>query len=171
MITKYINKNSIFFLISKSVKPEGRMIDEDTGTRLPLAIYLEDSNFSVNIMELCSVNEPQGKTGVSTVHIIQSPKPSLKVILLYEEEEKKTESEPRKRWPTHHSTVTTGTYGSTWSTSHSLTYFVLTTDWGVGLVICLVRQRKPRYIETEFWVPSLPHYSVLPPWWKLFING
>ena len=90
MITKYINKNSIFFLISKSVKPEGRMIDEDTGTRLPLAIYLEDSNFSVNIMELCSVNEPQGKTGVSTVHIIQSPKPSLKDILLYEEEEKKT---------------------------------------------------------------------------------
>ena len=42
------------------------MIDEGTGTRLPLAIYLEDSNFSVNIMELCSVNEPQGKTGVST---------------------------------------------------------------------------------------------------------
>ena len=53
MITKYINKNSIFFLISKSVKPEGRMIDEDTGTRLPLAIYLEDSNFSVNVTELC----------------------------------------------------------------------------------------------------------------------
>ena len=62
------------------------------------------------------------------MHIIQSPNLSLKVILLYEEEEKKTESEPRKRWPTQHSTITAGTYGSTWSISHSLTYFVLTTD-------------------------------------------
>ena len=46
------------------------------------------------------------------MHIIQSPKLSLKVILLYEEE-KRTESEPRKRWPTQHSTITAGTYGST----------------------------------------------------------
>ena len=49
MITKYINKKLNFFLISKSVKAEGRMIDEDTGSRLCLAIYLEDSNVSVNI--------------------------------------------------------------------------------------------------------------------------
>ena len=129
------------------------MIDEDKGPMFPLAIYLEGSIFSVNIMELHWVNEPQGMTGVSTVHIIQSPKLSLKVIVLYKEEEKKTESEPRKRWPTQHSTVTAGTYGSTWSSSHSLTYFVLTTDWGGDTIICLVRQRKPRYIETEFWVP------------------
>ena len=53
MIAKYINKNSFFFLISKSVKAEGRMIDEDTGSRLCLAIYLEDTNLSVNITELC----------------------------------------------------------------------------------------------------------------------
>lgn len=66
MITKYINKKLNFFFNKHVVKAVGRMIDEDTGTRLPLAIHLEDSNFSVNIMELCSVNEPQGKTGVST---------------------------------------------------------------------------------------------------------
>lgn len=42
------------------------MIDEDTGSRLPLAIYLEDSNFSVNVTELCWVNGLQGMTGVST---------------------------------------------------------------------------------------------------------
>ena len=29
------------------------MIDEDTGPLLPLAIYLEDSKFSVNVTELC----------------------------------------------------------------------------------------------------------------------
>ena len=127
------------------------MIDEDTWPKLPLAIYLEDRNFSVNVTELCWVDE-QGMTGVSTMHIIQSPKLSLKAILLYEEEEKSIESETRKRWPTQHSTVTAGTCGSTWNTSHSLTYFVLTTDWGGDTVICLVRQRKPRYIETEFWV-------------------
>ena len=92
-------------------------------------------------------------TGVSTVHKIQSLKLSLKIILLYEEEEKTTESEPRKRWPTQHSTVTAGTYGSTWRTAHSRTYLVLTTDWGGDTIICLVRQRKPRYTETEFWVP------------------
>ena len=137
------------------------MIDEDTGSRLPLAIYLEDSNFSVNITELCWVNEPQRMTGLSTLHIIQSPKLSLKVILLYKEEEKRTEWEPRKRWPTQHSTITAGTYGSTWNTSHLLTYFVLTTDWGGDTIICLVRQRKSRYIETEFWVPcsSLLFYT------------
>ena len=129
------------------------MIDEDKGPMFPLAIYLEDSNFSVNIMELRWVNEPQGMTGVSTVHIIQSPKLSLKVILLDKEEEKRTESELRKRWPTQHSTVTAGTCGSTWSSSHSLIYFVLTTNWRGDAIICLVRQRKPRYIETEFWVP------------------
>ena len=125
------------------------MTDEDTRPRLPLAIYLEDSKFSVNVTELCWVNEPQVMTGVSTLHIIQSPKLSLKAILLYEEEEKSIESETRKRWPTQHSTITAGTYGSTWSTSHSLTYFVLITDWGGDTVICLVRQRKSRYIETE----------------------
>ena len=52
MIAKYINKTQFFFLIRKSVKAEGRMIDEDKGPMFPLAIYLEDSNFSENIMEL-----------------------------------------------------------------------------------------------------------------------
>ena len=99
------------------------MIDEDTGPLLPLAIYLEDSKFSVNVTELCWVNKPQGMTGVSTHAYNPVSKLSLQVLLLYEEEEKRTESEPRKRWPTQHSTITAGTYGSTWSTSHSLTCF------------------------------------------------
>ena len=129
------------------------MTDEDTRPRLPLAIYLEDSKFSVNVTELCWVNEPQVMTGVSTLHIIQSPKLSLKAILLYEEEEKSIESETRKRWPTQHSTITAGTYGSIWSTSHSLTYFVFTTVQEAGTLSCLVRQRKLRFIGTEFWVP------------------
>ena len=128
------------------------MIDEDTGPLLPLAIYLEDSKFSVNVTELCWVNKPQGMTGVSTHAYNPVSKLSLQVLLLYEEEEKRTESEPRKRWPTQHSTITAGTYGSTWTTSHSLTYFVLTTDWGGDIIISFVRQRKPRYTETEFWV-------------------
>ena len=129
------------------------MIDEDTGSRMPLAIYLEGRNFSVNVTELCWVNGPQGMTGVSTCEYNPVSKLSLKVLLVYEEEEKRTESECRKRWPAQHSTVTAGTYGSIQSTLHSLTYFVLTTDWEGDTIICLVRQRKPRYIETEFWVP------------------
>ena len=129
------------------------MEDEDIGSRLPLAIYLEDSNFSVNVTELCWVNGPQGKTRVSTCAYNPVSKLSLKVLLPYEEEEKRTKSERRKRCPTQHSTITAGTYGSIQSTSHSLTYFVLTTDWGDDTIICLVRQIKPRYIETEFWVP------------------
>ena len=52
MIIEYIKKFKFFFLkISKSIKAEGRMEDEDTESRLPLAIYLEDSNFSVTIHE------------------------------------------------------------------------------------------------------------------------
>ena len=34
--------------IGKSVKAKGRMEDEDTGPMLPLAMYLEDNNCSVN---------------------------------------------------------------------------------------------------------------------------
>jgi hypothetical protein len=50
----------------------------------------------------------------SSVYHAYNPvsKLSLKVTLLYKEEEKRTESEPRKRWPTQHS-ITAGTYGST----------------------------------------------------------
>ena len=50
MIINYIKTIQIPFLkISKSVKGEGRMEDEDAGSRLPLAIYLKDSNVLANI--------------------------------------------------------------------------------------------------------------------------
>ena len=106
MIIEYIKKFKFFFLkINKSIKAEGRMEDEDTESRLPLAIYLEDSNFTVCTTELYWVNEPQGMIGVSTMHIVQSSKLSLKVILLSEEEDKRIRAQEEMANSTlhHHS--------------------------------------------------------------------
>ena len=68
-------------------------------------------------------------TGVSTVHIIQSPKHSLKVIVLYDAEENKTESESMKR-------LANGQFSAPplqqSHLGHLVTYFVLTTAQGVG---------------------------------------
>ena len=64
-------------------------------------------------MELCSVNEPQGKTGVSTRLYNPVSKTLPESYTTLQEEEKRTESEPRKSWPTQHSTITAGAYGST----------------------------------------------------------
>ena len=40
------------------------------------------------------MNEPQVMTGVSTLHIIQSPKLSLKVILLYKKKKREQNQSP-----------------------------------------------------------------------------
>ena len=152
------------------------MEDKDTGSRLPLAIYLEDSIFSVNIHQIM-VSELTTRNDRS-VYCAYNPEfqtlpESYTSLRCRRKENRIRVQEKTSQWPIPCSTITAVASGSMWSTSHLVTYFVLTTAQGVGTVSYLVRQIKLRYIETEFSVTYSTSvlYSILPPWWKLFING
>ena len=112
------------------------------------------------------MDKSQGKTGASTVHIIQFPTHFLKVILPKEAEEKKTESELRERRSIQCCTVTAAAHWvSVWSTlHHALTYFALRTAQRVGTVSCLVRQKTEEhrggipspflFLTILYWLPG-----------------
>ena len=152
MIIEYIKKIKFFLKKSvKSVKPEGRMEDEDTGSRLPFVICLEDSNVSVNITrimlsELTTRNDRSVYCAYSPVS--KTLPENYTSLRCRRKENRIRDQEKTGQWTIQWSTITAVTSGSTWSISHLVTYFVFTTAQGVGTVSYLIRQRKLRYIET-----------------------
>ena len=137
---------------------------------LPLAIYLEDRNFSVNVTELCWVDE-QGMTGVSTMHIIQSLNSPWKFYYFTKKKKREQNESPGRD----------GQLSTPPSQqAHMGLHEPLHTHWpilssqqteGVISLSALLDRENQGTQRQNSESTALPYYSVLPPWWKLFING